>query len=101
LGRRPTLRGLLYALARRPGQVLTNDEIMSDVWHAGPRRARAYDNAIRVAVRRLRVLLRGTPMHIESTDAGYRLLVPADFVLVEGSAPLPNGPSAFARSEMP
>jgi tetratricopeptide (TPR) repeat protein len=89
LGRSPTVRGLLYALARDPGRVLTNDEITSEVWHAAPRRARMYDNAIRVAVRRLRLLLRGTPVRIDSTDEGYRLMVPRDFALVESAPEAP------------
>jgi tetratricopeptide (TPR) repeat protein len=87
LGRQPTVRGLLYAMARRPRQELTNGELAHEIWGDKVRRMGTYDNAIRMAIVRLRALLRDTPVRIDSTDVGYRLVVPEDFVLIERGAP--------------
>ncbi len=82
LGKRPTLRKLLYALARRPGTIFTKQQLAKAIWPARYNPL-THDNALWVNVRRLRVLLSETQLEITSDDHGYRLEAPPDFVFVD------------------
>lgn len=82
LGNRPTLRKLLYALARNPGAILTKQQLAKAIWPARYNPL-THDNALWVNVRRLRVLLAETRLTIASDDRGYRLEAPPDFVFVD------------------
>lgn len=82
LRKRPVLRRLLYALASRPGTVLTKEQLAVAVWSTDYDPLR-HDNSLRVNVRYLRELLAGTPLSVEFDDTGYRLLVPEGFAYID------------------
>jgi DNA-binding response OmpR family regulator len=80
---RPALRQLLYALAGRPGRVVSKDELARALW------ARDYDplvheNALKANISHLRKLLTHTLLAIDFEGLGYRLTVPDRFLYIEG-----------------
>ena len=85
LNHRPIVRQVLYALARRPNASLSKDELANAVWGVSYHPLR-HDNTIRVTIRRLRVLLEGSPMRIETAESGYRLVSSSRLVFLEGNA---------------
>jgi DNA-binding response OmpR family regulator len=74
LGRRRTLRRLLYALASRPGEPLPREELCAAIWDVAYHPL-VHDNALAVNVARLRSLLATTGLAIEADGDGYRLLL--------------------------
>ncbi|MBL8740790.1 MAG: winged helix-turn-helix transcriptional regulator, partial [Myxococcales bacterium] len=82
LAKRPTLRKLLYALARKPGTIFSKQQLSNAIWPARYNPL-THDNALWVNVRRLRVLLADTRLEIASDEQGYRLEAPPDFVFVD------------------
>ena len=85
LGKRPVMRKLLYALAARPGDVLSKDELTQAAW-ARPYDPIRHDNPLFVNLSRLRSLLKpvGLTVEADSDQGGYRLLS-KDPVLVRRS----------------
>ena len=75
LGKRPVMRKLLYALAARPGDVLSKDELTQAAW-ARPYDPIRHDNPLFVNLSRLRSLLKpvGLTVEADSDQGGYRLL---------------------------
>ena len=82
LGKRPVMRKLLYALAARPGEVLSKDELTQAAW-ARPYDPLRHDNPLFVNLSRLRGLVKPTGLTVEadSDQGGYRL-VSKDPILV-------------------
>lgn len=74
LGTRPVLRKLLYALAERPGETLSKDDLTRAAWtqEYDPLR---HDNPLFVNVSRLRQLLKDTGLALDADNdrGGYRL----------------------------
>jgi DNA-binding response OmpR family regulator len=74
LGTRPVLRKLLYALAERPAETLSKDDLTRAAWgqEYDPLR---HDNPLFVNVSRLRQLLRDTGLSLDADNdrGGYRL----------------------------
>ncbi|MEZ4400954.1 MAG: hypothetical protein R3B06_13090 [Kofleriaceae bacterium] len=85
LGKRPVMRKLLYALAARPGELLSKDELTQAAW-ARPYDPVRHDNPLFVNLSRLRTLARPAGLSIEADpdQGGYRLVC-ADPVLVRRS----------------
>ncbi len=75
LARRHVLRKLLFTLAQHEDQVVDKETIVAAVWEVEYHPLR-HDNALRVNVRRLRVLLEDTPLTIATEETGYRLVCP-------------------------
>jgi DNA-binding winged helix-turn-helix (wHTH) protein len=69
------MRKLLYALAARPGDVLSKDELTQAAW-ARPYDPIRHDNPLFVNLSRLRSLLKpvGLTVEADSDQGGYRLL---------------------------
>ncbi|MCC6900219.1 MAG: winged helix-turn-helix domain-containing protein [Polyangiaceae bacterium] len=72
---RPVLRRLLHALITRPGQPVTKDELVREVWDQDydPRR---HDTPLWQNIRRLRPAVAPAGITIAVDDQGYRLLLP-------------------------
>lgn len=74
LGTRPVLRKLLYALAERPAETLSKDDLTRAAWgqEYDPLR---HDNPLFVNVSRLRQLLKDTGLSLDADNdrGGYRL----------------------------
>jgi DNA-binding winged helix-turn-helix (wHTH) protein len=81
LKRRVLPRRLMYALARRPGQILTKDECAQALW-GREYNPLVHDNPLRVNVRYVRTLLEGSGLVVEFEDPGYRLKAPEHFVFL-------------------
>ncbi len=82
LGKKPTLRKLLYALASRPNQPVTKAELASAIWPTRYDPLR-HDGALWVNLRRLRQLLAKSKLSIELVEDGYRLVAPDSFVFLD------------------
>ncbi len=82
LGKRPTLRKLLYAMAGRPNDALSKAELAAAIW-PGRYDPLRHDGALWVNLRRLRQLLAPTPLAVELWNDGYRLVVPESFVYLD------------------
>src|SRR6516165_5725456 len=84
---------ILLMLAQHPGEVITREQIQSELWPAGT--YVDYENAINSSVRKLREALGDSPANprfIETLSRrGYRLLVPVSRDGVE--APPPEQPA--------
>lgn len=76
---KPTLRLMLYAMARKPGETHPKDALAKLLWGDRYHPLR-HDNAFWVNMRRLRKLLEGSGVAVEHLDEGYRLVVPEGFV---------------------
>ena len=77
---RPVLRRLLYALAARPGVVMTKDELVQSMWSTDYNPLR-HDTPLWQNVRRLRKLLGPAGLGVEVDENGYRLVAPDGFVM--------------------
>ncbi len=70
----PLAMALLVHLARRPGQVITNDELIDQVWHGQV----VSDSTVYQWIHRLRKVLRDNPHHPRYIETirkkGYRLV---------------------------
>lgn len=80
LSRRPSIRRLLYTLAAAPGRTHDKESLTRGIWNASYRPKR-HDGALWVNIKRLREVLTGTGLRIDSTDDGYRLRVDDGYVL--------------------
>ncbi len=70
--RRPVLRRLLYALADRPGEVVTRDDLVKELWSA-VYHPLVHDNALLVNISRLRRTLAGVGILVVCEEDGYRI----------------------------
>ncbi len=86
LARSPVARELLYCLASAQGEVVPKSELVGAAWKVEYHPLR-HDNALRVAIRRLRVLLDGTELEIETDEQGYRLRPNTRFAFVLDAPP--------------
>ncbi len=82
LRRQPVIRKILYALAVRPGHVLSKEEVAGHLWN-GRYDPMVHDNRLWANIRRLRLFLARSGLNIEFADDGYRLTVTHNFVFVE------------------
>jgi DNA-binding response OmpR family regulator len=78
---RPMLRRLLYAFAVAPGYHLDRSAIARSLWSADYDPLR-HESSLKSNIRRLRDLLEGTGMTIETEAEGYRLLLPPSTLVV-------------------
>jgi tetratricopeptide (TPR) repeat protein len=81
LKRRLVLRKLLYALAALPSRALSKEDLSELVWESAYNPL-VHDNSLFVSVKRLRTLLAGSGVDIESVEQGYLLRVPERFAYV-------------------
>jgi TolB-like protein/DNA-binding winged helix-turn-helix (wHTH) protein/Tfp pilus assembly protein PilF len=83
---------LLLALLRRPGQIVTREELQRSLWTAGT--YVEFDDALNHAVRRLRAVLDDAgqePRCIETVPRrGYRFLVPVEEIAPAALAAAPS-----------
>lgn len=82
LAQRPTLQKLLNVLAARPNEPVTKESLARALW-AGSYRPTRHDAPLKVNVQRLRALLAGTPVSVETVSGGYQLATPPGFTFVE------------------
>ena len=80
LSRRPSVRRLLYTLAADLGRAHDKESLTRGIWNASYRPSR-HDGALWVNVKRLRELLQGTGLRVDSGDDGYRLRVDEGYVV--------------------
>lgn len=80
LARRPSVRRLLYTLAADPGRAHDKESIARGIWNASYHPAR-HDGALWVNVKRLREVLSGSGLRVDSSDEGYRLRVDDGHIL--------------------
>lgn len=80
LARRPSVRRLLYTLAAEPGRVCDKEALTRGIWNTAYHPTR-HDGALWVNVKRLREVLDGTGLRVDSSDEGYRLRVDDGHVL--------------------
>jgi hypothetical protein len=82
LRRRTILRRLLYALARRPGSVVSRDELTMALW-GRTYCPRVHDNPLKVNVANLKKVVGGLGLRVRAEQPGYVLEVPSGFVFLE------------------
>jgi AAA domain len=80
---RPVLRRLLYALAAKPGVVLSKDELTQSMWGLAYDPLR-HDTPLWQNIRRLRKFVTPAGLGVEVDEEGYRLIAPPDFRFVHG-----------------
>ncbi|HEY0478712.1 MAG TPA: AAA family ATPase [Kofleriaceae bacterium] len=80
LSRRPSVRRLLYTLAADLGRAHDKASLTRGIWNASYKPER-HDGALWVNVKRLREILQGTGLRVDSGDDGYRLRVDDGHVL--------------------
>jgi DNA-binding response OmpR family regulator len=81
LRRQAMLRGILYALSEQVGRVVTKQEVAMRLW-GGRYDPTVHDNRLWANIRRLRLFLARSGLHIESIGDGYRLSPSHGFVFV-------------------
>ncbi len=69
---------MLYALVER--RELDKAELATELW--GTYRAGTHDNALWMNMTRLRRLLAPMGLTVQSSDRGYRVVLPPEFVFV-------------------
>lgn len=83
LARRPSVRGLLYTLAADLGRICDKESLARGLWSTRYHPAR-HDGALWVSIKRLREVLAGTGLSVESSDEGYRLRIDDGYRLRAG-----------------